>query len=440
MLLSFEVENFRSIKERTVFQMTAINYYKENENQLINAVLPGLQKMRFLRAATIFGPNAAGKTSLWRALGTMREIVQKSATITPDKGLPYKPFFLDESSKSEPTYFSVTFTSGLENNRFEYSFSYNKTDIISESLIAYPKGSAQTWFLRSLNEEGEIRVKKSPYLRIPSALNPLVNSNTLILSLLANYPNFKQSEAVLSLFNWFCKDLDLYSRAPETQGDALYSQAIIKGETGSEFQRKFILDIIKSADIGISDIKIEEEKIPEEIVEVLKKFSEDLSERDTVDVALFRHNGSHVSNFFPYVEESDGTQQLFGLSGHISRALERGSVLFVDELDASLHPIIVGEIVNLFLIPETNPNNAQLIFTAHNPCVLDMDLLRRDQIWFAEKDDEGGTHIYPLSDYSPRKNEAVAAGYLAGKYSAIPVVPRCLGFFAGGKGSDIDKE
>ena len=168
--------------------------------------------------------------------------------------------------------------------------------------------------------------------------------------------------------------------------------------------------------------------MPEEMRAILEHITPVQGSVDEiVKTVVFRHENAGKKMKLEMGEESDGTKQLFGLSGHIAQALENGSTLFVDEVDASLHPVLVTEVIRTFLRPESNPKGAQLIFTAHNPCLLENGLLRRDQIWFTEKDGEGATALYPLSDYSPRKDETVVSGYLSGRYSAIPVIPECFG-------------
>jgi AAA15 family ATPase/GTPase len=126
-------------------------------------------------------------------------------------------------------------------------------------------------------------------------------------------------------------------------------------------------------------------------------------------------------------DESDGTMRMFCASGKIATVLDEGGVLVADELDASLHTSLFEEIVRLFMTPATNPNGAQLVFSAQNPHLLGSKILRRDQIWFADKDHRGATHVYPLSDYAPRQEESVASGYIMGRYSAVPVIPDLFG-------------
>ena len=125
-------------------------------------------------------------------------------------------------------------------------------------------------------------------------------------------------------------------------------------------------------------------------------------------------------------EESAGTRRFFSLIGPWTDILDNGHTVFVDEIETSLHPVLVKELLKLLLCSKNNPKGAQVVFTTHNPVLLDGALMRRDQIWFTEKSPAGATHLYPLTDYQPRKDEALAKGYLAGRYGAIPFMPEGL--------------
>ena len=125
---------------------------------------------------------------------------------------------------------------------------------------------------------------------------------------------------------------------------------------------------------------------------------------------------------FEMAEESAGTQLFFSLSGPLLDLLERGRLLIVDELDSSLHPLLVQRIVDLFQSPETNPKGAQLVFTTHDVSLLDSQKMRRDQVWFTEKDNDQVSHLFPLLDFSPRKGEALEKNYLGGRYGGIPIL------------------
>ena len=155
---------------------------------------------------------------------------------------------------------------------------------------------------------------------------------------------------------------------------------------------------------------------------VKEKMIRDLQEKG-VPLIRFQHrdNQDHPV-FFHFSDESDGTQKLFAFSGPWLDVLEKGRILFVDELDTSLHPLLVRFLIENFHNEKTNKNNAQLVFTTHDTSILDTDLFRRDQIWFVEKDRENATKLYPLSDFSPRKGEAIEKWYLKGRYGALPVI------------------
>ena len=427
MLISFEVENYRSIKDPVCLQLTAINYYKEASEQLIDAKLPGMTGIKFLRAAAIYGPNASGKTAVWRALATMRAIVLNSAAHPATMAFNQAPFGFDAKMQDKPTRFAVVFTAGSDNVRYEYSFAYTANAIVDEELCAYPKGHRQVWFRRTMSGE-TTSIKGSSYLKVPLAVKPLLNDNMLLLSLLANYPNAESFKLIGPVTGWFFNGLDLYSRAPESQNDFPFSGAIVNGEYGTDYMRSFIQDMMRQADVGIYLAEVEQNPMPDELRSVLRQFSPmQGGDEELIKTVVFHHENAGKIMKLDMGEESDGTNQLFGLSGHIAQALENGSTLFVDEVDASLHPVLVTEVIRSFLRPESNPNGAQLVFTAHNPCLLENGLLRRDQIWFTEKNHEGATVLYPLSEYSPRKDETVISGYLSGRYSALPVIPECFG-------------
>ena len=125
---------------------------------------------------------------------------------------------------------------------------------------------------------------------------------------------------------------------------------------------------------------------------------------------------------FDFSDESGGTQKLFAFAGPLLDVLSKGRILFVDELDTSLHPLMVRFLISLIHNQEINKNNAQLAFTTHDTSVLDTDIFRRDQVWFVEKDAESASRLYPLSDFSPRKGEALERGYLKGRYGALPFI------------------
>jgi AAA15 family ATPase/GTPase len=195
---------------------------------------------------------------------------------------------------------------------------------------------------------------------------------------------------------------------------------------GSAEERLAILSILKHADLGISEARITDvnvpdqvkgfDKMPDEIQQqILKHFSKNPE---------LLHQGSQGSAHpLPWETESAGTQRFYSLIGPWLDVLKKGYTVCIDELETSMHPIMVRELLKLFFNEATNPNNAQLIFTTHNPLLLDTTLIRRDQIWLTDKDSVGEAHLYPLTDYKPRGQESLMRGYMAGRYGAVPFIP-----------------
>jgi len=148
----------------------------------------------------------------------------------------------------------------------------------------------------------------------------------------------------------------------------------------------------------------------------------DMQGKEIPDIQFIHKTNSGESVPFPFFDESDGTKKLFAYAGPWLDVLAKGRILFCDELDTSLHPLMVRFLIGLIQNPEINKHNAQLIFTTHDTSVLDTDLFRRDQVWFVEKDREQASRLYPLSDFKPRKGEALEKGYLNGRYGALPFI------------------
>jgi AAA15 family ATPase/GTPase len=149
----------------------------------------------------------------------------------------------------------------------------------------------------------------------------------------------------------------------------------------------------------------------------------DILSQEHVEIEL-GHKGAGGKEFpLDWRDESAGTQKFFALAAPWLDIIETGRIAFLDEIETSIHPSMVNALLAIMLSNETNDNGAQLLFTTHNPLLLDTGLIRRDQVWFADKDDYGATHLYPLTDYKPRKKESLVRGYMAGRYGAIPFIP-----------------
>lgn len=412
MLVEFKIKNFRSFREETTLSMVASADKTLPENTV---AAPEFGGRSLLRSAVVYGPNAAGKSNLIAAAGFVNRFVNTSMDRKLDSPIEVTPFLLVADQNSEPVEFELTFIDSRD-VRYQYGFHVTTSQVVREWMVAYPKGLPQTWFEREhpLGKEPEWYFGRNLKGR-NSQVAELTRPDVLFLSNAAKF-NHRQLTYVLT---WFKKSLRVIDAEEAKVTLSLFSAVKAKED---EQTRVGIQTLLKVADFGISDFDIQERTItdkdfPEEMpIELRSQFVN----KKTLDIFM-HHPVTGVGKVsLPIKEESSGTQRFFALSGPLYDVLENGWTLFVDELDSSLHPLLVRYIVELFHNPQINPKGAQLIFNTHDTTLMDGSLFRRDQIWFVEKDRQGCSHLYPLLDYSPRKDEALAKGYLLGRYGAIP--------------------
>lgn len=417
MLVEFTVKNYRSIKDEQVFSMVKA---KGEELEGTNSFLPDAPaSVTLLRSSAIYGPNAAGKSNVIRAMMEMQSIVRSSASSSQEgDDIPVTPFLFDEVSSSEPTEFEMVFiNNGV---RYQFGFSATKTHIIEEWLIAYPKGRAQRWYSRAFNKDkNESEYKFSDFLSgQKSVWQNSTRENALFLSTAVQL----NSDQLKPVFNWF-KDI-LHPASIDGWGPGFTASLCDKETTKSK-----VLEFLNAADFDIHDVKIDREKfdpdsLPDELSEsVREQMIKAMKGKEIMDIKTIHKSES--GNLIPmdFREESDGTQKFFSFAGPWIDVLSKGYVLVIDELHDNLHPKMVKYLVSLFHSKKTNPNNAQLIFTTHETSILRQDIFRRDQIWFCEKDRRQATSLYPLTDFSPRKDrENIELGYLSGRYGAVPFI------------------
>ena len=416
MLIEFTVTNFRSIKEP---QTLSLAKAKGNELEQTNCFLPEAPgSIELVRSAAIYGANAAGKSNVIKALEAMNTIVLKSASSQEGDNIPVSPFLFDELSAEEPSEFEIIFIS--EGVRYQYGFTATSKNILEEWLIAYPKGRPQKWFNRAFDPETESQVFKfgDSLLGSKSVWQQATRSNALLLSTAIQL----NSEQLKPVYNWFRTQLRVAS-----SGD--WGPGFTASLCQKDDSKNKILSFLKSADFDIHDIQIDKEKfdpdsLPDEIpAEAREKIIKELEGKDLLDIKTVHKTSNDNLVSLDFDEESEGTKKFFSFAGPWLDTLQKGYILVIDELHDSLHPNMVKYLVDLFHHPKTNPNNAQLIFTTHETSILNQDVFRRDQIWFCEKNDEQATSLYPLTDFSPRKErENIELGYLSGRYGALPFI------------------
>jgi hypothetical protein len=419
MLVEFRVENFRSLRQE---QMLSLVASKDKTLLDTNTVSTGLKAAPvLLRSAAIYGANASGKSNLIKALQYMRGVVAESATvIQPGQAFAVQPFRLDPQSAKEPTAFEVTFI--VDSIRYQYGFSMTHERIVSEHLLVYKAFKPQRWYERRYDTQtGKDVYEFGSGLKGPKHLwEGATRPNALFLSMAVQL----NSDALRPVFDWLVNGLVIFNEQVKLSPQV--SIQMLQQADG----RRAICDFLSAADISISDIEVVTRKVPGQAVhfDLVAGKTEVRHEEIEEHQVRFSHVTEQGQATFDLTDESNGTRNLLFLTGPVLDILRKGLTLVIDELDTSLHTLLVRELVRLFHQPEINPAGAQLIFTTHDTSLLDApDLLRRDQIWFVEKDPHQASTLVALSEFSPRKHEALERGYLMGRYGGIPLLNHTLG-------------
>lgn len=428
MLIEFKVKNFRSIRDEQTLSLVATKANKELPENVIEKSLKGLAGLTFLKGAALYGANASGKSNVLLALKYLADLVENSATdFKPGDSTDAEPFKLDPSCIEESSEFEVTFEAN--DVRYLYGVAVNPHRIVEEYLYAYPEGRANCWCHRLYDENTNCYEwsKPSGSFKHDPKLQDYTKENVLFLSQGADL-NHSQLTMV---YMWFKAQL----RFLNLGADGGIPPGITLKYFDDKNDRQRVLELLKSADIGISNIQVTERELNLESIK--NSIAPDLLNRiikaqngeaiTTAEINCLHRDieGNTILMDFED-EESAGTQRFFSLIGPWLDILKNGYTVFIDEIDTSLHPLLVRELLKLLFCAENNTNGAQIIFTTHNPVFLDQTLLRRDQVWFTEKDDSGATTLYPLTDYKERNNAAIGKRYLAGVYGGVPFLPEGL--------------
>jgi len=422
MLLNFAVTNYRSIKERQVFSLMAVEGLPHEES-----LLRSKDGIPILPVALLFGANASGKSNILRALGMMRQMVLNSVRLNPDDTLDeYEPFLLDEESRNNSTEFEAEFIikeeGGIEHH-YRYGLAFSETLITEEWLYIYEGDNETELFSR---DRDKVQVNETEFPEGKGKEDAL-NSNRLFLSLIAQLNGTQSKEIIL----WFTR-VGFFTASQTEQYMPITSILLKRKENPIEDRLSHYADIaqtfLSNIDIGIMELSIEEVSIalPKDVPEELKKdLSKDGHTTLKVESTHNRYNkqgeirGKEI--FSTKRNESEGTQKITDLLGVIFITLGAGSLLVIDELDAKLHPLLTRAIIQLFTNPKINEYGAQLVFTTHDTNQLHLDYVRRDEIWFTEKSPVEATQLYShieFKDFDPSMD--ITEQYVNGRYGAIP--------------------
>lgn len=397
----FTVGNFMSFCEKHTLLLKPKGIAQHAEANIVsNKYFP------VLKSAAIYGANSSGKTNLLNAIAMMCNIIYESIKLNDGEKLPYIPFLLQTGMEERPTHFEIVIAEN--ERRIRYGFEYTLSRIESEWFFMKTReGEERAYFLR--DSEG-IGVNDKLFSE-GSGLESKTNDNRLFLSLVS------QLGGALSnyLMSLFIGGINVISGLSSKGYESFTKKSFLSNDELSAKAMQFFTDL----QFGFNRV-------------VAKKIDID-SQNYTIDINTvhkrYDENGNIVGDVaFLLNQESAGTLKMFDMAGPIFDTLERGCVLVIDELDAKMHPLISEKIIEIFNSKDKNPNNAQLIFTTHDTHLLSSKLLRRDQIWLTEKDQQERTDLYSLMDVvfpdgsKPRDDANLEKNYIAGRYGAIPYI------------------
>lgn len=394
MVIQFSVENFRSIMAPATLSMV-VSPLKDNKVES-DDVMFGVEGLDFslLKSAVVMGANASGKSNVIKAFDFFKNyLIDSFKSLQAGEEIGVEAFRLNTESSKSPSSFEMIFI--IADNQYRYGMDVSREAVHSEWLYrkACRKRAKE---VELFYREGEdIKVHTSFTIAADLVNRKMIRKNALLLSAAAQF----NDPTAVQIINWL-NGTTILSCSDE---ERMWDMAVCHLDDMEMRQR--IVEFSKFADLGIEDIEKSDNHI---LSRHLQYDAEGAIRGDAV---------------FPFQSmESEGTIKYFSMAYPIIKALDTGTRLIIDEFDSKLHPVLTNRIISLFNSRETNPRNAQLIFTAHDTNLLSSGLFRRDQIWFTQKDRFGATSLYSLSDYKVRSDASFERDYLSGKYGATPII------------------
>ena len=423
MILKFKIKNHLSIKKEVVLDFVATKRDKH-----FNFFCEEIGKYKVLKIAMLFGPNASGKSNILHSLDRFRSIVLNDK-LSKKEPVQQIPFEFDSSSKKSPTFFELEFL--IDETKYSYSIEFNNEFIINENLYLYSPNKSK-YFSRTTDvKTREVSLFTGSKFAIDEVDRRTIIGNTPPnITILSGYNKTSlQKEVLQKIRDWFNENL-----LPIIEPRSRLKRYVTSKLHEEEIDRTLVLNMLKEADFNIREAKIDEFKITKDMVESIKGKDSILYEtmkkefekkEEIVNLDLYfkhlvkenkRENICKLDNYL----ESLGTLRYFGLSGVLSEIINRSGVLFIDELESSLHPDLLNHFINTFML---NTKRSQLIFTSHYfPLLEETDELRKDVVWFTEKLEDGSTELYSLKDIKIRPELNYYKAYKTGKFGAKPFI------------------
>lgn len=445
MLLRFGAKNHKSICDYQEVSLAATNLKgcDEKLNVIANGVMKG---QKFIPVVALYGANAAGKSNMLDALYAMDHAICSSYPSWDDiDNLPFFPCRAHgvPEHKSEVSTYDADFL--IDNVRCHYGFDISASGIKKEWLYYYPAGTRRVIFFRDFTGENYDGTYYGPSMKNQKEYRDHEeNDKYLLISVAKMRGNKIKKDKSISpepainedgAFNFQILAAEIASKLRFVDLDGvgiITNEERIAEDLKNESNRKLVVEILQAADFGLCDVFTEEREINSKEIELhsgiaklIKNFIPDVNEnalsiKDKKSEIKFVHNSCNGNFTLGFNNESSGTKQLLALLIPIINTLKNGRTLIVDELTTALHTQLTEKIISLFSNQKINTKNAQFIFSTHDTNILSSQILRRDEIWFAEKNTYGQTSIYPLSDFKIREKDNFEKGYLDGRFGAVP--------------------
>jgi len=411
MLIGFRFQNFRSFLAEQSFSFSTSSDRTHESTHLIKTGMKAVP--RISKAAIVFGPNASGKTNLLIALATFRDLILHSSGYSDSQFSERHTPFRFGPSMTQPTEFEIDVL--LDRVRYRYAISYDSQRIRFERLLVYRTGKSQRWFERRF-EEATRKDTWAPFSPNFSGPREMWRKATRPKALFLTTAAQLNSEQLAPLLDWIEHRLEILFPGDMTDVNRIAMR--IQDET---FKTR-VLELLSAVDIHVDDVRFAEQDpsradpAPPPGAGFLRRGSAHRS------IEFLHARDGLVPMWLDSVFEAAGTQRLIGLFGPLLQAAENGKLLLIDEFDASLHPLVARFLVRLINDPRVSSKGAQLLLTSHNTTLMDLDILRRDEIWLVQLDDKHASNLLPLLRSSPRKHELIAKNYLKGRYGAVPLI------------------
>jgi len=427
MLLQFAVKNFLSFKDEVVLNMAPAKGQAHSSH--VFSYQAG-KRVECLPIAALYGANASGKSNLIQAISFAQELIVIGTKSNDNIGV--SPFLLDSDCRNKPSSFEFIFS--LEKVLYNYGFSVTDRQVEEEWLFAYYSNREMKIFERKtvdgkvIVESGNAFFTSKKERLIIGFIAEGKRTNQLFLHEASERNVLK----IIVIINWFKYNLQIIPP------DSEYSPLVNRAYREKDFVRYLSL-FMNEIDTNINEVKVEKTKdkdffneLPDEIKEDLKNnkilnindttnLIEDVDSENAIITLLSEHvtkQGNKIP--FDFGQESDGTKRMLHLFPILYKDEMNEMVFIIDEIDRSLHPLLSRYLLDIFIKSIEKDIKRQIIFSTHETNLLDLDLLRRDEIWFVEKDEFGSSHLTSLAEYKVRKDLRIANGYLNGRFGAIP--------------------